>query len=125
MKALSIRQPWVELILSCKKTIELRTWNTKFRGRFLIHASKTIDKQYAKQFNLDIKTFKIGAILGSAVLKDVIMYASADSFLDDKYRHLSEHFVKTPIYGFVLKNVQVFDKPIDQKGQLGFFNVKV
>ena len=32
MKALSIRQPWAELILQGRKTIELRTWKTSYRG---------------------------------------------------------------------------------------------
>jgi len=39
MKALSMKQPVPELILQKKKTIELRKWNTKFRGKFLLHAS--------------------------------------------------------------------------------------
>ena len=43
MKAISLKQPWASLIVSGRKTIELRTWNTKFRGEFYIHASKTTD----------------------------------------------------------------------------------
>jgi hypothetical protein len=31
-----------ELVVSGKKTIELRKWNTKFRSEFLIHSSKRI-----------------------------------------------------------------------------------
>jgi len=45
MKALSLKQPYAELILQGKKKIELRTWNTKFRGEFYIHASLTADKK--------------------------------------------------------------------------------
>ncbi len=33
-KCLSLKQPYAELTVSGKKTIELRTWNTKFRGEF-------------------------------------------------------------------------------------------
>lgn len=39
MKALSIRQGWAWLCAQGLKDIENRSWNTKFRGRFLIHAS--------------------------------------------------------------------------------------
>ncbi|TKY81796.1 ASCH domain-containing protein [Pectobacterium polonicum] len=39
MKALSIRQPWAWLIVNGYKDIENRTWNTKYRGPVLIHAS--------------------------------------------------------------------------------------
>ena len=41
MKALSIRQPWASLIASGKKTVETRTWETKYRGPILICAGKT------------------------------------------------------------------------------------
>lgn len=39
MKALSIRQPWAWLIVNGYKNIENRSWNTKYRGPVLIHAS--------------------------------------------------------------------------------------
>lgn len=39
MKALSVRQPWAWLIVNGYKDIENRSWNTKFRGPVLIHAS--------------------------------------------------------------------------------------
>lgn len=41
MKALSVKQPWANLIASGKKTIETRTWTTTYRGPLLIVASKT------------------------------------------------------------------------------------
>ena len=53
MKALSLKQPFAELIVSGKKNIELRKWNTKFRGEFLIHASKIPDKEFMKKFGFD------------------------------------------------------------------------
>jgi len=36
VKALSVRQPWASLIGSGRKTIELRSWPTKYRGPLLI-----------------------------------------------------------------------------------------
>jgi hypothetical protein len=41
MKAITIKQPWAFLIVEGVKDIENRTWKTNFRGRVLIHASKT------------------------------------------------------------------------------------
>lgn len=38
MKALTIRQPWAQLIAIGAKTIETRSWPTKHRGRIAIHA---------------------------------------------------------------------------------------
>ena len=40
MKALSIRQPWADLILAGVKTSEYRSWQVDYRGALLIHASK-------------------------------------------------------------------------------------
>lgn len=48
MKAISIRQPWAWLIVNGYKDIENRTWDTKYRGMVLIHASKGMTrKEYA------------------------------------------------------------------------------
>lgn len=41
MKALSVRQPWANLIASGDKTIETRKWATDHRGALLIVSSKT------------------------------------------------------------------------------------
>ena len=38
LPCLSVRQPWAWLIVNGIKSIENRTWRTKFRGRILIHA---------------------------------------------------------------------------------------
>src|SRR5688500_640704 len=43
MKALSLRQPWANLIASGQKTIETRTWGTNYRGPLLIVSSKSPD----------------------------------------------------------------------------------
>lgn len=44
MKALSIRQPWAWLIVNGYKDIENRSWNTKYRGKVLVHASSGLTK---------------------------------------------------------------------------------
>jgi len=40
MKALSVKQPWANLIASGEKTIETRTWGTGYRGDLLIVSGK-------------------------------------------------------------------------------------
>lgn len=39
MKALSLKQPWANMIADCRKTIETRTWSTRYRGPLLIVSS--------------------------------------------------------------------------------------
>jgi ASCH domain-containing protein len=38
MPALSIRQPWAWAICAGCKDVENRSWNTKHRGPFVVHA---------------------------------------------------------------------------------------
>jgi hypothetical protein len=38
MRVLSIRQPWASLIAAGRKTVELRSWSTNYRGPLLILA---------------------------------------------------------------------------------------
>lgn len=41
VRALTVRQPWANLIAEGKKTLEIRTWKTKYVGALLICSSKT------------------------------------------------------------------------------------
>ena len=58
MKVLSLKQPWAELILLGRKTIEVRKWNTAFRGEFLIHASGNTDEEAMKLDPYHVKQLK-------------------------------------------------------------------
>jgi hypothetical protein len=40
MKALVVRQPWAAMIADGRKTIEVRSWRTSFRGDLLIIAAR-------------------------------------------------------------------------------------
>lgn len=64
MKCLSLRQSYAELLVSGKKTVELRKWNTKFRGKFLIHASKNVNKEKCKSMDIDYTKLSTGMIIG-------------------------------------------------------------
>lgn len=66
MKCLSLRQPYAELLISGKKTIELRKWNSSFRGKFLIHASKNVYQEKCKSLDIDHTKLDTGAIIGRA-----------------------------------------------------------
>jgi activating signal cointegrator 1 len=62
MKVLSLLQPWASLVVLGDKKIETRSWNTKYRGLLLVHASKKYtggQKSLAMDFNI-----KYGAGLG-------------------------------------------------------------
>lgn len=125
MKCLSLRQPYAQLIVSGRKTIELRSWNTKFRGQFIVHASKKIDKESCQRNRMNPSTLDTGVILGKATLYSVIYYADARSLANDKAKHFAGSSVVAPKYGFLIKNATKFKRPIPINGKLGFFEVDV
>jgi hypothetical protein len=44
MKALTLTQPWATLMALQQKTIETRSWATKYRGELVIHSAKVFPK---------------------------------------------------------------------------------
>ncbi|HLD38519.1 MAG TPA: ASCH domain-containing protein [Candidatus Nanoarchaeia archaeon] len=119
MKTLTLKQPFAELVVSGKKTIELRKWNTKFRGRFLIHSSKIPDEKATKKFGF--KNLPCGFIVGEANLVDIKKYKDKKELINDRDLHLADE--SWGKYGFVLKNVKRI-KPIPARGQLNFWEFK-
>ncbi len=124
MKCLSVSQPFADLIISGKKTIELRKWNTNFTGEFLIHAPLKIRVNDCKRLKID-KKFVTGAIIGKAELYSVKKYNSTNQIKKDKKFHFASMELGKKNYGFMLKNAKPFRVPIPCKGKLGFFDVQL
>ena len=120
MKALSLKQPFAELILEGKKKIELRKWNTNFRGEFFIHASKNPDEESMKRFGFT--TLPLGFIVGKAKLVDVKTYENKEEHNRDNNLHLASSDWGN--IGFILEN-PIRIEPIPFKGQLNFFDVNI
>lgn len=119
MKVLSLKQPYAELILQGRKIIELRNWNTNFRGEFLIHASKVPDREAMEKFGFG--NLPLGKIVGKATLLEVKKYNSEEEHRKDRDKHLADSSWGS--YGFVLKDVSRI-REISIKGKLGFWEIK-
>lgn len=124
MKCLSVSQPFADLIISGKKTIELRKWNTNFRGEFLIHAPLKIRTEDCKRLKIN-KKFVTGAIIGKAEIWDVKKYNSIKEIKMDQKFHLASKNFHDKTFGFRLKNAKPLRIPITCKGQLGFFDIDI
>jgi predicted transcriptional regulator len=122
MKCLSVCQPFAELIIQNKKTIELRKWNTNFRGEFLVHAPIKIRKEDYKKLKIE-KKLTIGAIIGKVELCDVKKYESLKEIQIDKKKHITSIISQEKKFGFILRNAKPLRIPIPWKGQLRFFDV--
>ena len=120
MKCLTVCQPFADLIVSGKKTIELRSWNTRFRGEFLVHAAQSIRRDDARRLKAGSK-FVTGAIVGKTELVGVKRYETESELRGDYKRHLASKEFQKSRYGFVLKNPKKFRVPVPYKGRLGLF----
>jgi hypothetical protein len=63
VRALSVRQPWAELIARGTKSIEVRTWVTSYRGPLAIVASRACDATLCRDLGLDLTTLARGALV--------------------------------------------------------------
>jgi hypothetical protein len=68
MKALCVKQPYASWIADGKKTIETRTWRTNFRDKFLVVASRDLDR--VRKLELDPTEYPIGMALATARIVD-------------------------------------------------------
>jgi hypothetical protein len=137
MNAISIKQPWAEIIVRAHlfqalnqipKAIENRSWMTPWRGRIALHASSTFDTGLFKnkmidpiwwQDRFDVLSaslipvhkdqYHLGAIIGMADLVDIT------TELDNPWYVAGQ-------YGFVLENIVPID-PIPWRGQRRLFQV--
>ncbi|MDE1868619.1 MAG: ASCH domain-containing protein [Candidatus Micrarchaeota archaeon] len=123
MKCLSLKQPFAELVVSGRKTIELRTWNTKFRGAFLVHASGNTNVEACKMLGMDPDRLPRRAVVGKATIYGVKKYTGRDEFVADKDMHMATDEYSDAKYGFLLKDAVRFEKTIPMPGKLGFFDV--
>lgn len=118
MKALSIRQPWAWLIVHGFKPVENRDWPTRYRGPFLVHASKGMTREdyedardLAQVQGITIPApheLERGGIVGVATLSGCVTHSPSRWFFGK--------------FGFELADA----KPLPflpLKGRLGFFDV--
>ena len=114
--AITVYQPWADLIVRGIKDIENRSWPTRFRGRILIHAGSNIKwdivKKYRRALGLDsVDDYDphTMAIVGMAEIVGCVTTYRSRFFLGP--------------YGFVLKNAVRFRKPIRYRGRQRIFRV--
>jgi activating signal cointegrator 1 len=132
MKVLSFLQPWASLTVMGLKTLETRSWSTRHRGDLLIHASLgrsgallAMEAPFSKYIP-DFSKLPFGAIIGKAVLVDVIkmeslhLSDSAINRLTMEERAFGDY--SNGRYVWVLEEPEVFRHPFFMKGTLGLWN---
>ena len=124
VKALSFRQPWAELVLQGKKTLDLRTWSTRHRGPLAIYASQTVEKDACRVHGLDPDQLTTGAVIG---LVDLVGMVELDQAAYDarESQHLSGRHFQEPLFGWELANPRPLAEPIPTRGRLLLFEVDI
>lgn len=104
-KALSIKQPWLNKIISGEKTIETRKWNTNYRGDLLLCSSRSPAIE------------PYGKALCIAELYDVqVMTKEHEAAACTK--------VYDKAHSWFLRNIRLIE-PIDIKGKLLIFDLPI
>lgn len=124
MKAISIRQPWADLIARGIKDVENRTWGTKHRGWLLIHAGKAPDvncDQITDQMKLPHLyvpgSSRLGAIVGLAKVTDCYL-AGENGAGPASIWHQEGYF------GWYLSDGYELAVPVEHPGSLSLFQVE-
>lgn len=125
MKALTIKQPWAQLIMHAGKDIENRQWYTSVRGRIAVTASAKLNKhelhdacdfmrgwmpRFSERiFSAEAQGYPVGCILGTVEIVGCVKHSESPWFVGD--------------YGFLLRKPMVLKSPIPVKGALGFWDL--
>jgi hypothetical protein len=118
--ALSVKQPWAELILLGRKRLELRTWSTPYRGPVWLHTGGSPDGRAIAHFRMP-KLFS-GGYVGLVHLEDVVPLNSS-RWEEWRYLHLDPGRDKLGLLGFLLTRPRRLANPIAARGALKLFNV--
>lgn len=121
LRAVSIRQPWTELILRGRKTIEVRSWPTNFRGALWIHAGLRADPPAINTERLTSEGLPRGAILGSCDLYDCIPL-DAKAWEALRCNHLVARSFQGPLFAWLLRGAARC-APIPLVGRLGIMRL--
>lgn len=105
MKAISLKQPWANLVAEGKKTIETRKWKTSYRGELIICSSKKPNIYPA----------------GYAIAK-VELYDIKPMTKKDEENACIKVYPKAQAW--YLKSIKKI-KPIPVKGSLGIFDLEL
>jgi hypothetical protein len=119
MKGLSVKQPYAMLIDPGLKTIEARSWRTKFRGDLLICSSLRPDK-YALSC-LPKKHLAYTNLLGVALC--IVEVVDCVPFAEEHCDEAMMDMPDAPYYAWILDNLRQIRDPFPVKGKVGFMNI--
>jgi hypothetical protein len=117
MKVLTIKNPWADWIINglagLHKTTENRTWETRYRGRIMIHVSKTLDYNFTKRLGFDPSFLVRWEKQKGHIIGTVELYA-----ID---RQMKTQWDEPGLFHWRLRDPVPLGKPILARGALGLW----
>lgn len=135
MRALTICQPYAELIARGVKLVENRTWEMLYRGPLLIHAGKSRKFLSGDNYGIPLAEMQWGAVIAAV---DVVACKHITQIEKERRKThlirqpgdfpshleflLTHEHVEGP-FCLVFTNIRRFQQPVPFKGAQGIFNV--
>ena len=105
-KALSLKQPWANMICSGEKTIETRTWNTHYRGDLVICSSQSPK----------VEPYGCALCIVELYGTEPMTKAHEKGACCDVYDRA---------WAWHLRSIRPLKKPVPVKGKLGIFDLEL
>ena len=121
MKALTVCQPYAELIARGLKPIENRTWPTAYRGPIAIHAGKS--REWMDPEDLEAyPAMAFGAVVAVARVVACLKYDDVAPW-PNRWRHLRQHEHAGGPWCWVLEDVRRLPVPLPCRGAQGLWEL--
>lgn len=126
MKALTLSQPWAELVAAGRKRYETRSWSTKYRGPLVIHAaakgssgiSAVVLRAMAASWGFDPRV-PFGAAVAVCELVDVHPVEEVYPRIGAEEREFGDY--SPGRYAWELAGVRRLETPVPARGALGLW----
>lgn len=135
MKALTIAQPWAQLLVLGVKQYETRTWRTSHRGPLLIHAGRKLTRSQSKLWEEEplrtllpglgfarARDLPRGAILGTVEVLDCIDVDALFEDLSEQERALGDF--RPGRWAWMVGERHLFEAPLPCRGHRGLFELE-
>jgi hypothetical protein len=117
--AFSVRQPWAELLISGRKSIEIRSWAPDYRGGIWLHAGIKRDPELDRHFGFE--DLYRGGFIGSIHLMAIVPF-TRERWHQWRAKHLDPGEYRDGMVAWIMDRPHRFPRPVPGSGQLGLFH---
>ena len=111
--ALTVHQPWAELLISGRKTVEMRTWTPDYRGRIWLHAGLKVNTELERRFGFT-ELYR-GGYVGSMKLLAVVPL-TRERWIQLSGKHLDAGEFRSGFFAWMLDEPRRFRVPVSSRG---------